>query len=105
MPRTLIRHERRTNGTAVQTFRELAGRSLADVAAAAGKDANNRAMAPSTLYRIETGERQPSLDVMCRIANALGVPLDAISHIVSVYVADEMQRPVGVVTDADGNAA
>ena len=41
----------------------------------------------TSMSHIEKG-RQPSLEVMCRLADALKVDLDDISYIATVYVAD-----------------
>jgi transcriptional regulator with XRE-family HTH domain len=51
----------------VQERRTHAGRSLADVAAAAG-------IGKSTLHAIETGEANPGIETLWALARALGVP-------------------------------
>lgn len=41
------------------------------------------------LSKIESGKQQPSLDLMCRLANALHVALDDITYVTTVYVVTE----------------
>lgn len=43
----------------------------------------------AVLSMIENGKRQPSVDVICRLANALEVDLTDISYMANVYVVDE----------------
>lgn len=84
------RTERRILGGAVRRIRELQHKTQAEIATAAGTDANGKPLSFTTVSHIESGRRSsPSLDVMCRIANALGVDLDDITYHVNVYVADE----------------
>lgn len=63
---------RTTNGSAVRAIREAIGVSGQDFAVRAG-------ISPSYLTHIEAGRKQPSPAVARRIADALSVPLDAIS--------------------------
>lgn len=64
---------RQLNGSAVRVIRELTG-------IRAGAFAKKIEIDPGYLTKIEQGSRQPSVDVMRRIANGLGVPIDAVSH-------------------------
>ncbi|MFO7778145.1 MAG: XRE family transcriptional regulator [Nitriliruptoraceae bacterium] len=53
--------------TTVRDLRSSSGRSLADLASAAG-------IAKSTLHAIETGDANPGIETLWSLANALGVP-------------------------------
>ncbi len=64
---------RKTNGAAIASLRKLAGISQRTLAARAGID-------PSYLSLIERGDRQPEPPVIRRLADELGVPLDAITY-------------------------
>jgi transcriptional regulator with XRE-family HTH domain len=105
MPKNLLRHERRLNGAAVLAFRLAKQMTQAEVVTQAGPDDREKYISEGTLSRIERGGYQPSLDLSCRLANGLRVPLDAITYVVDVYVVDDTIRPVGTVVDANGNAA
>lgn len=63
---------RRTNGVAIRALREALGISVTDLAAAAGVDR-------TALWRIEKDGTQPRPDTLKRIADRLGVSLDAIT--------------------------
>lgn len=67
--------ERHTNGTTIASMRKQVG--LKQVTLAAKAD-----ITPAYLSQIENGVRQPGLDVARRIANGLGVPLEAITYTV-----------------------
>ena len=67
---------RRTNGVAIRELRAALGISQADLAAAAGVDR-------TALWRIERDKAQPRPPTLRKIADRLGVPLDAISHMVT----------------------
>lgn len=103
--RNPLRHERRTNGVAVQAFRKARGISQDMLATKCGQNDKGKQLSVGTVSKIESGLYQPSLDIMCRLANALEVDLDAITYVAAIYVPDEAARPVGVVTDAQGTAA
>ncbi|WIB25401.1 helix-turn-helix transcriptional regulator [Curtobacterium sp. MCSS17_015] len=64
---------RRLNGTALQVIRELAGLRHGQLAKRAEVD-------PGYLTKLENGARQPSPAVMRRLADSLGVSLEAISY-------------------------
>jgi transcriptional regulator with XRE-family HTH domain len=66
---------RRTNGVAIRELRTALGISQADLAAAAGVDR-------TAVWRIERDGTQPRPATLRKIADRLGVPLDAISHAV-----------------------
>lgn len=64
----------RANGVAIRELRKAKGRGLRRLAADA-------AMSRSYLSEIETGlKTAPSADTIVRIARALDVPIDAITH-------------------------
>jgi transcriptional regulator with XRE-family HTH domain len=63
---------RRTNGVAIRALREALGISVSDLAAAAGVDR-------TALWRIEKDGTQPRPDTLRKIADRLGVSLDAIT--------------------------
>jgi transcriptional regulator with XRE-family HTH domain len=63
---------RRTNGVAIRALREALGISVTDLAAAVGVDR-------TALWRIEKDGTQPRPDTLRKIADALGVPLAAIT--------------------------
>ena len=56
-------------GPRLRRIRSIRGTSLADLAAATG-------ISTSTLSRLETGQRRPSLELLLPLAQAYGVPLD-----------------------------
>jgi transcriptional regulator with XRE-family HTH domain len=63
---------RRTNGVAIRALREALGISVTDLAASVGLDR-------TALWRIEKDGTQPRPDTLRKIADRLGVPLDAIT--------------------------
>jgi transcriptional regulator with XRE-family HTH domain len=63
---------RRTNGVAIRELRSALGISQGDLAAAVGVDR-------TAIWRIERDGTQPRPDTLRKIADRLGVPLDAIS--------------------------
>lgn len=65
--------DRKANGASISSHRKLMGIKQADLAARVR-------IAPSYLSQIESGARQPPLDVVSRIASELGVALDAITY-------------------------
>lgn len=69
--------QRRTNGPAVRVIRELTGIRHGQLARRVEID-------PGYLTKIEAGSRQPSPEVIVRIANALGVSLEVITYPVTV---------------------
>ena len=71
---------RKTNGTAIRALREMAGISQASLAARAK-------LSKSYLCEVELGSYQPSMAKAQRIANVLGVPLDAITYSTAEPVA------------------
>lgn len=64
---------RKLNGPAVRVIRDLTG-------IRAGAFAKRVEIDPGYLTKIEQGSRQPSAEVMRRIATGLGVPLEAITY-------------------------
>ncbi len=58
-------------GTAIKIVRQAKGVRLTDLAKSAG-------VSLPFISLIERGDRQPSLDVLARLAEALGVPLEAL---------------------------
>lgn len=80
---------RRRVATAVQELRKRSGRSLSDVATAAG-------IGKSTLHAIEAGDANPGIETLWGLAQALGVPfgalLDQPSPMVRVVRAGEAVR-------------
>ena len=64
---------RKANGAAVATIRKALGISQTSLAA-------RSRITPPFLSQIEHGDRQPSPEVLRRLADELGVPLDAISY-------------------------
>ena len=65
---------RRANGVAIRELRKALGISQVELAASVGVDG-------STMWRIETGARQPRDPTLRKIADRLGVPLAAISSV------------------------
>jgi transcriptional regulator with XRE-family HTH domain len=80
---------RRRIATTVREHRARAGRSLADVAAAAG-------IGKSTLHAIESGDANPGIETLWALARALGVPfgqlLDPPAPTIRVVRAGEAPR-------------
>lgn len=70
---------RRVQGSVLRRHRELAGRSLADVAAAAH-------CSPAHLSEVERGQKDVSAERLVGVAAALDVPL----HILYADIADEL---------------
>lgn len=56
-------------GPRLKRIRSIRGTSLSDLAASTG-------ISTSTLSRLETGQRKPSLELLLPLAQAYGVPLD-----------------------------
>ena len=71
---------RKVNGATVASLRKALGISQVSLAARAR-------ITPPFLSQIEHGQRQPSPEVLRRLATELGVPLDAISHTVAEQAA------------------
>lgn len=63
----------RLNGTAVRVIREMAGITAAELA-------RRTSLSPGYLSRLEQGSRQTGAEKIATIANALGVPREAISY-------------------------
>lgn len=78
------RNERRLLGGAVRRIREARQLKQDELATAAGVHF-------AYLSNIERSVKQPSLDVMCRLANALGVDLDDISYQAVIYVITDSE--------------
>lgn len=64
---------RKVNGATVRVVREALGIKHGDLAVRCG-------FTPSFLSHVESGAKQPSAAVTRRIADELGVPLDAITY-------------------------
>lgn len=64
---------RKTNGATIRVVREALGITQASLAARAQ-------VSKSYLCEIELGAQQPNMDKVQRIADELGVPLDAITY-------------------------
>ncbi len=67
---------RRVNGASVRAIREALGIRHGDFAVQC-------LITPGYLTHIEKGEKQPAPDVAKRIADRLGVPIDAVTYPVS----------------------
>lgn len=63
----------RLNGTAVRVIREFQGVRAAELA-------KRISVTPGYLSRLEQGSRQTGIENIAKIANALGVPREAISY-------------------------
>ncbi|ROR81104.1 DNA-binding transcriptional regulator, XRE-family HTH domain [Plantibacter flavus] len=68
---------RKLNGPAVRVIRDLTG-------IRAGAFAKRIEIDAGYLTKIEQGTRQPSVEVMRKIADSLGIPLEAITYPVAV---------------------
>lgn len=66
---------RATNGPAVRALRDALGIQGRDFAARVG-------IHPGYLSKVENGRRQPTPAVVRRMADTLGVPLDAITYVI-----------------------
>lgn len=71
--------KRKVNGAAVRAFRQTVGIKQTDLALRAN-------VTSGTLSRIESGARQPSPPVARKLADGLGVSLEAITYPVTVIV-------------------
>lgn len=81
VPKEIVRNERRVLPGAVRRIRLLQHKTQDEIATAAEINF-------TSLSHIEKG-RQPSLEVMCRLANALKVDLDDITYMSAVYVVSD----------------
>lgn len=77
--------QRATNGAAIKALRQALGIPQQACAAHAGISA-------PYLANIEAGRRHPPLVIASRLANALGVPLEAITYPPSLPVTDHQRR-------------
>jgi transcriptional regulator with XRE-family HTH domain len=85
---------KRQNGTAIQEFRRRANLSVEQMTTLTG-------LAGSTIRCIETGHRQASPEALASIADALKLPVDAISTSVPEGVAqvhDELIRMAAAIS-------
>lgn len=69
--RAALTRKATTVGERVRAIRKAQGRTAMEVAAASG-------MARSNFARLEAGKHEPRLDTLRRVADALGVPADAL---------------------------
>jgi transcriptional regulator with XRE-family HTH domain len=77
---------RATNGAAVKALREALGKNQGGLAAQAGISA-------SYLANIEAGRKRPPLATARRLADVLGVPVDAITYPVTAsWAADAAEE-------------
>lgn len=83
MPENLPRKERRLLGGAVYRIRQAKQIKQDPLAQAAG-------IHPAYLSNLERSKRQPSLDLMRRLADALEVDLDDITYWTVVYADTEV---------------
>jgi transcriptional regulator with XRE-family HTH domain len=67
--------QRKTNGAAIRAIREPLGIPQQELARRAG-------ISRSHMNKIESGTEQPKFETTVRIAQALGVPLDAIAPVI-----------------------
>lgn len=72
-------------GPRLRTVRERRGVTLADVSRATG-------ISPSTLSRIETGRRKPTLEVVLRLAKEYGISLDELAGTAPAPAAEPRGR-------------
>lgn len=72
--------KRKVNGAAVAALREAVGISQVELARRVEISATH-------LNRIESGEREASPTLIRKLADTLGVSLDAITHLVSAAAA------------------
>lgn len=75
MPNVFRMRKRQANGPAIRAMRELLGLSVSALAPRCD-------VSQGYLSRVELGDKNPSPTVLRNIATALGVPLDAISHVI-----------------------
>lgn len=78
-------------GPRLRDARELHGATLAGISCATG-------ISPSTLSRIETGRRRPTLEVVLRLAKVYGVSLDELAGTAPV-AAPRAQAPLSFGDD------
>lgn len=78
----IIRNERRILGGAVRRIRDA--KKIKQDQLATDADIHF-----AYLSNIERSKKQPSLEVIVRLANALGVDLDDISYMANVYVVTD----------------
>ena len=77
MPIVSRMRQRVVNGPSIRAIRELLGVSISAFAPRCG-------VSQGYLSRVELGDKQPSPTALRAIADALGVPLDAISYVVTL---------------------
>jgi transcriptional regulator with XRE-family HTH domain len=80
----VIRAKRLWHGPAAKRIRQLQNIKQDTVAQASG-------IHPAYLSNIEKGAKQPSLELMGKLANALNVGIDEVSYVTNVVIlADEV---------------
>lgn len=67
--------QRLAHGSAIRAIREATGVSVSALAPRCD-------MSQGYLSHVELGTKRPTIEAMRRIANALGVPLDAVSYVI-----------------------
>jgi excisionase family DNA binding protein len=86
---------RRTNGVAIRELRTALGISQTELAAAVGVN-------KSAICRLEGGKQPKTFETTRRIANRLGVRLDAITYPVAepeLFKPDEVCEVLGITLD------
>lgn len=68
--------QRKVNGAAIRAIREPLGIPQQELARRAG-------ISPSHMNKIEHGHEAPKFETAVRIAQALGVPIDAIAPVIA----------------------
>lgn len=79
--------KRQCLGGAVKAIRKAHGIKQDTLAQACGVD-------PAYVSRIENGDRQPSMPVLLKLAEALDVSIDSISYQANVYVIADTSEQV-----------
>lgn len=67
--------KRVAHGPAIRAIRETTGASISAFAPRVG-------VTQGYMSNVELGHKQPTVEFMARVAQALGVPLDAVSYVI-----------------------
>lgn len=82
MPMVADMSKRVAHGPAIRAIREVTGVSISAFAPRVG-------VTQGYMSNVELGHKQPTVEFMARVAQALGVPLDAVSYVIPVCEHEE----------------
>jgi transcriptional regulator with XRE-family HTH domain len=77
MPTVAVMSKRVAHGPAIRAIREATGVSISAFAPRVG-------VTQGYMSNVELGHKVPTVEFMSRVAQALGVPLDAVSYVLPI---------------------